>query len=45
MISLTFSREIIEAKNEVIDTLKGSLHSKDEDVVQLRAVISDLTSN
>ena len=37
------SREIIEAKNEVIDTLKGSIRSKEDDVAQLRAVISDLT--
>ena len=37
------SREIIAAKNEVIDTLKGSIRSKEDDVVQLRAVISDLT--
>jgi hypothetical protein len=37
------SREIIEAKNEVIETLKVSLQSKEHDVVQLRAVISDLT--
>jgi hypothetical protein len=41
---ITFmSREIIEAKNEVIDTLKGSLQSKEHDVAQLRSVISDLT--
>ena len=39
-----YSREIIAAKNEVIDTLKGSLHSKEDDVAQLREVISDLTS-
>jgi hypothetical protein len=38
------SREIIDAKNEVIDTLKGSIRSKEDDVAQLRAVISDLTS-
>ena len=37
------SREIIAAKNEVIDTLKGSIQSKEDDVAQLRAVISDLT--
>lgn len=37
------SREILEAKNEVIETLKGSIQSKENDVVQLRAVISDLT--
>jgi hypothetical protein len=42
---ITFaSREIIEAKNEVIDTLKGSIRSKEDDVAQLRAVISDLTN-
>ncbi|HZM22798.1 MAG TPA: hypothetical protein VFC02_13700 [Anaerolineales bacterium] len=41
---ITFvSREIIDAKNEVIDTLKGSLKSKEDDVAQLRTVISDLT--
>jgi hypothetical protein len=41
---ITFaSREIIDAKNEVIDTLKVSLKSKEDDVMQLRAVISDLT--
>ena len=37
------SREIIEAKNEVIDTLKESVRSKDTDVIQLRAVISELS--
>jgi len=36
-------REIINAKNEVIDTLKGSLKSKEDDVAKLRDVISDLT--
>ena len=42
---ITFgSREIIDAKNEVIDTLKGSIRSKEDDVAQLRAVISDLTT-
>jgi hypothetical protein len=41
---ITFvSREIIEAKNEVIDTLKGSLQSKEHDVAQLREVISELS--
>jgi hypothetical protein len=38
-----FTREIIETKNEVVDTLKGSLQSKDTDIVQLHAVISELT--
>ena len=33
----------MEAKNEVIETLKGSLQSKEGDVAQLHAVISDLT--
>jgi hypothetical protein len=37
------SHEIIAAKNDVIGILKESLQSKDNDVVQLRAVISDLT--
>jgi hypothetical protein len=41
---ITFvSREIMDAKNEVIDTLKGSLKGKEDDNAHLRAVISDLT--
>ena len=36
-----YSREIIEAKNEHIGTLKGSLASREEENVQLRKLVSE----
>jgi hypothetical protein len=37
------SHEIIEAKNEVIDVLKDTVSSREQDITQLRAVISDMS--
>jgi hypothetical protein len=37
------SHEIIEAKNEVIDVLKDTVGSREQDITQLREVISDLS--
>jgi len=37
------SGEIIKTKNELIDILKGSVSSREQDIVQLRSVISELS--
>ena len=39
------SREIIETKNELIDTLKGSVASKDEENKQLRQMLTDFSEH
>jgi hypothetical protein len=36
-------REIIETKNELIDVLKGTVSSRDQDIVHLREVITELS--